>query len=85
MFLFGYYKKFKFVLIQKNYQLFYKDNSFNCRIYCTFSRRSMLMTLDVFPIFKFNFNCTDALFDKSKINIHGVYVIKKKTREEGFI
>ena len=38
----------------------------------------MLITLNVFSGFKFDFNCTDALFYKSKINSHGVYVTKKK-------
>ena len=43
------------------------------------------MTVIVFSNFKFNFDCTVALFYKSKINSHGVYVTKKKTREEYFI
>ena len=41
------------------------------------------MTLDDHDIgrlhkFKFNFNCTDALFYKSKINSHVVFVTNKK-------
>ena len=36
------------------------------------------MTLNVFSNSRFNFDWTVALFYKSKINSHGVYVIKKK-------
>ena len=45
----------------------------------------MLMTSNVFSNFKFNFDFTDALFYKIKINSHGVYVTKNKKREEFFI
>ena len=40
------------------------------------------MTLNVFSNFKFNFDYTEALFYKSKINSHGVYIIKKKIWEK---
>ena len=65
--------------------IIYRDNLVNRRIYQTVNQRSMLMTLNVFSNSKFNFDCTEALFYRSKINIHGVYVIKKKKREEGLI
>ena len=45
----------------------------------------MIMALELFQIFKFNFDCTEALFYNSKINSHGVYVAKKETAEEGFM
>ena len=45
----------------------------------------MLITLNVLSNLKFNFDLTPALFYRSKIIIHGVYVIKNKNREEGFI
>ena len=32
----------------------------------------MLMALDVFSIFKFNFDCTEVIFYRSKINGHDV-------------
>ena len=84
-FVFGYYKSFTFVLSQKNYQLFYKDNSVNCGIYHTVNRRLMLMALDVFSNFRFNSDLTAVLFYRNKLNSHGVYVIKRKTIEEGFV
>ena len=37
----------------------------------------MLMTLDILSIFKFYFDCNEALFYKSKINSYVVYVVKK--------
>ena len=40
----------------------------------------MRMTLNVLSMFKFNFDCIEALFYKSKINSHGVYFTKKKKR-----
>ena len=45
----------------------------------------MLMILNVFLIFRFNFDCTEVLFYKIKINGYGVYAIKKETRKEDFI
>ena len=81
MLVFGYYKEFIFVLCQKKCLLFYKDNSVNRYISHMVDQRCMLMKLDVFSNFKFNFNCTNALFYKGRINSDGVYVIKKKTRE----
>ena len=39
----------------------------------------MLITMNIISNFNFNFNWTKALFYRSKINSHGVYVIKKKT------
>ena len=42
----------------------------------------MIITLNVFSNFGFNFDCTEALFYKSRINSDGVDVIKKKKREE---
>ena len=83
-FILGYYKEFTFVLI-KNCRFFNKDNSVNRRIYHTVNWCSMLTTLKAFSNFKFNFDWTKALFYRSKINSHGVYVIKKKKMEEGFI
>ena len=38
----------------------------------------MLMTLNIFSNLNFNFDCSEALFYKSKINSHGVYIINKK-------
>ena len=78
--MFGYYKEFTFVISQKYCPLFYKDHSANCCIYHTVNRRSILMTLNVFSNFEFNSDCTEALFYKIKIKIHGAYGIKKKTR-----
>ena len=45
----------------------------------------MLMILDIFSIFRFNFDCTEALFYNIKIYSSGVYVAKKETRKEYFI
>ena len=45
----------------------------------------MLMAFKVFSIFKFNSYCTEVVFYISKINVHDVYVVKKETREEGYI
>ena len=45
----------------------------------------MLTTLNILSDFKFKFDCNEELFYGIKINSGGVYVIKKKTREEGFI
>ena len=42
------------------------------------------MTLDFLSNFKFYFDSTEGLFYKSKINNHGVYVVRKKTWSEGF-
>ena len=36
------------------------------------------MTLNFFSNFKFDFDCSEAIFYKIKINSHGVYVINKK-------
>ena len=66
------------------YELINKYYSVNFRIYYTVNWCSTIMTLNVFSNFKFNFNCNEALFYKSKINSHGVYLTKNKTREEGF-
>ena len=38
----------------------------------------MIMALNVLLIFKFNFDCTEALFYKSKMNSPGVYFAKKE-------
>ena len=45
----------------------------------------MLMILNGFSNFKFNFNCNEALFLKSKINSYGVYFIKEETSKEDFV
>ena len=42
------------------------------------------MTLNFLSNFKFYFDSTEGLFYKSKINSHGVYVVKNKTWLEGF-
>ena len=43
------------------------------------------MKLNIFSYFEFNLDCTEALFYKSRINIHGVYVTnKKKLRKVSF-
>ena len=42
------------------------------------------MPLDVSSNFKYNFDWNVALFYRIKINNHGVYVIKKKKREDLF-
>ena len=42
------------------------------------------MTLKFISNFNFNFNSTEGLFYRSKINSHGVYVVKNKTWLEGF-
>ena len=83
--MFGYYKEFKFVLSEKDYKLFYKDISVNRRIYHTVNLRLMLMTLNFLSNSKFNFDWTVALFYRSKMISHGVYIIKKKNRGGGFI
>ena len=44
----------------------------------------MLITLNVLSIFRFNFDCTVALFYKSKINIYGVYAARKEKRKDLF-
>ena len=31
------------------------------------------------------FNCTEALFYKSKINSYGIYIVNKETRKEDFV
>ena len=49
------------------------------------NRRSILMSLNVFSIFKFYFDWTDIIYYKRKINSDGVYVVKKETREEDFV
>ena len=41
--------------------------------------------IETFSIFKLNFDCTKAIFYKSKINSYGIYVPKKETRKEDFI
>ena len=69
---FGYYEEFTFVLGKTICQLFYKEVSVNCHIYQTVNGRLMLMKLNVFSNLKFNFDCNQALFHKSKINTHGV-------------
>ena len=43
------------------------------------------MTFNAFSIFNFNFDCMESLFYKSKINIYGVYAVKKETRKEDFV
>ena len=40
------------------------------------------MTLNILSSTKFNFDCIEALFYKSKINNYSVYVVKKETRKE---
>ena len=45
----------------------------------------MLIALNVFSVFKFNYDCTEEISYRSKINSRGVYVVKKETREGGFI
>ena len=40
--------------------------------------------MDVSSNFKYNFDWNVALFYRIKINNHGVYVIKKKKREDLF-
>ena len=39
----------------------------------------MLVALNVFSIFKFYFDYNEGIFNKSKINIYGVYNFKKET------
>ena len=41
----------------------------------------MLVELIVFSIFKFNFNFTEVLFYRIKLNIYGFHVINKETME----
>ena len=55
----------------------FKDNWVNNYIYHMINQRSMLMALNVSSIFKFNFDCIQALFYKSKKNIYRVYIVKK--------
>ena len=38
----------------------------------------MIMALNVISIFKFKYDCTEVIFYISKINSHGVYVVKKE-------
>ena len=78
--MFGYYKEFKFVIIQRYCQFFYKENSVNRRIYHTVNKRSMLMKLNVLSNFKVNFDWTVELFYRSKMDSHLVYVIKKRNK-----
>ena len=76
MLVLGYYKEFKFVLSKTNCQFFYKENSVNLYISHMINRRSVLITFSVFSSLKLNLNFTEALFQKSKINSHVVYVTK---------
>ena len=41
----------------------------------------MLMTLNVLSIFRINFDFTEALFYKIKINSHGFHATKKEKKE----
>ena len=41
------------------------------------------MALDVYSIFKFNFNCTEALFYRSKINSYDAYSVMATTSRGG--
>ena len=45
----------------------------------------MFMSLSVISIFNFYFNCTEGVFYKSKINGYGIYVVKNKTWQGGFV
>ena len=38
----------------------------------------MLITINVFSIFKFNSDCTEVLIYKSKLSSYGIYVVKKE-------
>ena len=82
IFLFRYYNLFTFLRRQILCQLSFKDSLVNHYIYHTINWCLMLMTLNVFSIFKFGSDYTDALFYRIKINSYSVYAVKKKTRKE---
>ena len=70
----------KYFIVKKK-----KENSVNNHIYHTIDRQLMLMTLNAYSVFRFNFDCIGALLYRSKINIYGVYVVKKETMKDNFI
>ena len=83
MFVFGYYNECKLLRRQIISQFFLNKwiNHFICH---TINKRSMLMTLNIFSIFRFSFNFTEAIFHKNKIYSYGNYVVKKETKKGTF-
>ena len=87
MFILGYYNGFTFVQRQIICQIFLNKIE-SIFIFITQSidaQCSMLITWNIFSTFKFNFDCNEALFYKSKIYSYGVYVSKKEKRKEHFV
>ena len=48
-----------------------------------FNQCYMIMALNFLSKFKFNFDCTEGIFYKIKINVSGIYIVKKKVWLEG--
>ena len=70
--MFGYYKELTFVLSKK--MSIIKKKQFSQSLYLLHSQS----TIDDHDIerllkFRFNFVCTEAIFDRTKINSHGAY------------
>ena len=82
----GYYDELTVVRVQILCQLSSKENLVNH--YISFSHDQMIINahgIECLIIFKFHFDCIEALFFNKKINRSRLYLIKKEKQQEGFV